>query len=171
MTRYVAFLRGVSPMNANMASLKKCFDSAGLTNIRTVLASGNVVFNHRSTSIEKLQKKIEDAMTANLDRSFSTIVRSVDDLKKLLDGDPYAGFKLPKTAKKVITFLREPASEVSKLPIKRDDVFILSMCDTEVISAYVPGPKGPVFMQLLEKTFGKDITTRTVDTVKKCISV
>jgi len=170
MTRYVAFLRGVSPMNANMASLKKCFESAGFTDVRTVLASGNVVFNHRSTSIEKLQKKIEDAMTANLDRSFSTIVRSVDDLKKLLDGDPYAGFKLPKTAKKVITFLREPASEVSKLPIKRD-VYILSMCDTEVISAYVPGPKGPVFMQMLEKTFGKDITTRTVDTVKKCISV
>jgi hypothetical protein len=32
----------------------------------------------------------------------------------------------------------------------------------------VPGDKGPVFMQLLEKTFGRDITTRTWDTVTKC---
>lgn len=170
MTRYVAFLRGVSPMNANMAKLKKCFESAGFTDVRTVLASGNVVFNSRTASIKSLQKKIEDAMTANLDRSFSTIVRSVDSLTKLLDNDPYAAFKLPKEAKKVITFLRGPATQAQKLPIKRDDVFIFSMSNTEVISAYIPGPKGPVFMQMLEKTFGKDITTRTVDTVRKCIA-
>jgi hypothetical protein len=37
-----------------------------------------------------------------------------------------------------------------------------------VLCTYVPGDKGPVFMQLLEKTFGRDITTRTWDTVTKC---
>jgi hypothetical protein len=31
-------------------------------------------------------------------------------------------------------------------------------------------PKGPVFMSLLERTFGTDITTRTLDTVRKCAS-
>jgi hypothetical protein len=31
----------------------------------------------------------------------------------------------------------------------------------------VPGPRGPVFMTLIEKTFGKDVTTRTWDTVAK----
>lgn len=170
MPRYVAFLRGVSPMNANMAELKKCLESAGFTDVRTVLASGNVVFNSRSTPIEKLQKKIEDAMAAEFDRSFSTIVRSVDDLTKLLESDPYAGFRLPKQAKKVISFLRDSKIEAPKLPIKRDDVVILSMSKTEVFSAYVPGPKGPVFMQILEKTFGKNITTRTADTVKKCVA-
>lgn len=29
-------------------------------------------------------------------------------------------------------------------------------------------PKGPGFMGLLERTFGKAITTRTLDTVRKC---
>lgn len=169
MTRYVAFLRGVSPMNAKMSELKDCFECAGFTETKTILASGNVIFNYRTVSIEKLQKKIEDAMTVHLDRSFSTIVRPVDNLKKLLDSDPYGEFKLPKQVKKVITFLRDSNVNAPKLPIKRDDVFILRMFDTEVISAYVPGPKGPVFMQMLEKTFGKDITTRTLDTVKKCI--
>ena len=38
----------------------------------------------------------------------------------------------------------------------------------EIFSAYVPGPKGPVFMALIEKTFGTDLTTRTWDTVRKC---
>ena len=35
------------------------------------------------------------------------------------------------------------------------------------LAAYVPGAKGPVFMTLIEKTFGKDVTTRTWDTVQK----
>ena len=29
-------------------------------------------------------------------------------------------------------------------------------------------PRTPVFMTLIAKTFGKDVTTRTWDTVKKC---
>jgi len=36
-----------------------------------------------------------------------------------------------------------------------------------VLGAYLPTPKGPVFMTLIEKTFGKDVTTRTWDTVAK----
>ncbi len=39
------------------------------------------------------------------------------------------------------------------------------MRDGEVFSACVPGPRGPVFMTLIEKTFGREVTTRTWDTV------
>ena len=67
-----------------------------------------------------------------------------------------------------MTFLRRPAQTKLKLPIERDDASILAMTDTEVFSAYVPGDKGPVFMNLLERSFGTDITTRTLDTVRKC---
>lgn len=42
------------------------------------------------------------------------------------------------------------------------------MADSEVFTAYLPRDKGPVFMSLLERTFGIDITTRTLDTVAKC---
>jgi hypothetical protein len=37
-----------------------------------------------------------------------------------------------------------------------------------VFIAYLPNDKGPVFMRLLERTFGQDITTRTLETVRKC---
>jgi hypothetical protein len=40
----------------------------------------------------------------------------------------------------------------------------------EVFSAYVPSPRGPVFMTLLLKTFGDSITTRTWETVKKIVA-
>ena len=42
------------------------------------------------------------------------------------------------------------------------------MDELQVFSAYVPGPRGPVFMTLIEKTFGTALTTRTWDTVRKC---
>jgi Protein of unknown function (DUF1697) len=59
MTRYVAFLRGVSPLNAKMTDLKRCFQSAGLTEVRSVLASGNLVFSSRINSPSVLQQKAD----------------------------------------------------------------------------------------------------------------
>ena len=44
---------------------------------------------------------------------------------------------------------------------------LLALCGQELFSAYSPTPKGPVFMTLIERTFGKELTTRTWDTVGK----
>jgi uncharacterized protein (DUF1697 family) len=96
-----------------------------------------------------------------------TIVRPVEALQAIVGGDPYAPYDLPTVAKRVITFLREPPKSNPKLPPERDGARILRVEGAEVFSAYVPGPKGPVFMALIEKTFGKDVTTRTWDTVRK----
>jgi uncharacterized protein (DUF1697 family) len=168
MPRYVAFLRGVSPMNARMPELKRCFESAGFTDVKTVLSSGNVVFNARTATAAALERKAEAAMAKQLDRTFRTIVRPVDALRALLDADPYAAFTLPANAKRVVTFLRNPHEAKLALPIEFDAARIVAMKGGEVFSAYVPGPRGPVFMALIEKTFGDGVTTRTWDTVSKC---
>ncbi|MDQ2644665.1 MAG: DUF1697 domain-containing protein [Myxococcota bacterium] len=165
--RYAALLRGVSPMNCSMPALKKCLEKAGFSNVVTVLSSGNVVFDARSASIATLEKKVEAAIAADMKRAFPTLVRSIDDLAALLESEPYRGVRLSPGSKRVITFLRRPPKPAPKLPIELDGAKIVSLEGTEVFSAYVTGPKGPVFMTLLEKTFGKDITTRTWDTVTK----
>ena len=170
MPRYVAFLRGVSPMNASMAALKASFEAAGFANVRTLLSSGNVVFDARSSSPAALERRAEEAMQSELGHGFRTIVRPADYLRRFVDREPFARFGLPRHAKRVVTFLRSPAEGLLALPIERDGASILGCEGTEVLSAYVPGPKGPVFMVLLERTFGTDITTRTLDTVRKCAS-
>ena len=154
-------------MNAKMPALKACFESAGFTDVRTLLSSGNVVFNARSAPLPTLERRAEKAMTAELGRSFDTFVRSAAYLQELVEPDPFAAFKLASDAKPIITFLRGPDAPVVGLPIEKDGASILKLSGQDVLGAYVPGPKGPVFMTLLEKTFGKDITTRTWDTVKK----
>lgn len=168
MPRYVAFLRGVSPMNCKMPALKTAFESAGFSAVKTLLSSGNVVFDARTTAPAALARKAETAMTAALGRSFDTLVRPVDALRALLDADPFAAFKLPADAKRVVTFLREPHGAKLVLPIELDGARILGVEGHEVFTAYVPSPRGPVFMTLIEKTFGKGVTTRTWDTVRKC---
>lgn len=168
MPRYAAFLRGVSPMNAKMPELKVAFESAGFENVRTLLSSGNVVFDARAAKPAALEKKAEAAMEATLGRSFMTIVRGVDALQAMIAADPFAAFRLAKDAKRIVTFVRSEASGKVNLPIGLDGARILAVRGCEVYSAYVPTPKGPVFMTLIEKTFGKDVTTRTWDTVRKC---
>ena len=50
----------------------------------------------------------------------------------------------------------------------KDGARILCVKGAEVFTAYLRSPRGAVFMTLIEKTFGKDVTTRTWDTVRKC---
>jgi uncharacterized protein (DUF1697 family) len=170
MTRYLAFLRGVSPMNAKMPELKRCFEDAGFSDVKTVLASGNVVFSARKGAASALERKAEAAMTKGLGRTFHTIVRSADQLQRLLEADPYADFRLPANAKRVVTFLREPHKATLSLPLEIDGARIVAMNGSEVFTAYVPHPRGPVFMSLIEKTFGTDVTTRTWQTIEKCVA-
>jgi uncharacterized protein (DUF1697 family) len=93
--RHVAFLRGVSPMNAKMSELKRSFEAAGFDEVRTILSSGNVAFSARTVTEATLERKAEAAITTVLGRTFLTIVRSVDRLLELLAADPYAEFELP----------------------------------------------------------------------------
>jgi uncharacterized protein (DUF1697 family) len=164
---YAAFLRGVSPMNAKMPELKEAFEAAGFTDVRTVLSSGNVVFSAPATPVAALERKAEAAMAERLGKAFPAIVRSVEALRALLESDPYADFPSKPRAKRVVTFLRQKPKTRLELPVEADGARILCVTGTEVFSDYVPGPRGPVFMALIEKTLGKDVTTRTWDTVRK----
>lgn len=168
MPRYVAFLRGVSPVNAKMPELKLCFEAAGFGKVRTILSSGNVVFDARTASEAALERRAESAMQASLGRSFYTIVRPADALAELLESDPYAAYSLAPGAKRVVSFLREPRPARLELPIEADGARVLSMVGREVFTAYVASEKGPVFMTLIQKAFGTDVTTRTWDTLRKC---
>jgi uncharacterized protein (DUF1697 family) len=154
-------------MNAKMPELKRAFESAGFSEVKTVLSSGNVVFDARRASETTLERAAEGAMEERLGQAFLTIVRPVDALRAILATDPYQTFKVSPAAKRIVTFLRQPAGTRLELPIEQDNARLLTLIGREVYSAYLPTPKGPVFMTLIERTFGRAVTTRTWDTVAK----
>lgn len=154
-------------MNLQMPALKACLEKAGFSDVRTLLSSGNAIFGAAAASEARLEKKIEAALKKTIGREFMTLVRSIDALREVVAADPFRAFGAKPGAKRVVTFLRQPPPRAPKLPIEFDGVRILRLVDREVFSDYVVGPRGPVFMTMLQKTFGEGITTRTWDTVRK----
>jgi uncharacterized protein (DUF1697 family) len=167
MPRYAAFLRGVSPLNARMSEVRKAFEGAGFSEVRTVRSSGNVVFSARAAPEAVLERRAEAAMRKQLGTAFPAIVRSIERMKALIESDPYQDFRIDPVEKRVVTFLRDRLERALSLPIEIDGVRILCILNREVLSTYRPNPRGPVFMMLIEKTLGRDITTRTWDTLRK----
>ena len=156
-------------MNCKMPALKAAFEAAGFTDVRTLLSSGNVVFSAPGRG-RALEKRCEAAMEEHMGQGFLTHVRTISELQALLDADPFAAHKLPAGAKRVVTFLRTVPPEVPKLPMERDGARILALLGRELITAYVPSPKGAPFMTFIERTFGRDVTTRTWDTLRKTVA-
>ena len=168
MPRFVAFLRGVSPMNAKMPALKASFESAGFTQVRTVLASGNVVFDAVETAEAVIERRAEAAMARELGRAFFTIVRPVARLREMLSDPPFEAHGIAPHAKRVVSFLRAAQAPRVPLPLAQDMASVFLCTGREVFTAYVPTGNGPVFMNLIERAFGTELTTRTWETVARC---
>jgi uncharacterized protein (DUF1697 family) len=169
MPRYAALLRGVMPTNCRMPELKKSLESAGFTAVKTVIASGNAVFSARRASDKSLATKAEAGMQKVMGKSFMTIVRSIDELQGILDRDYFATVKLPPNAKRNVTFLSAMPKEMPTLPIATKGGSIVGIEGDVAYMYYVPGLADPTFMTMIDKTFNKNCTTRTWDTVGRIV--
>jgi len=149
---YVALLRGIMPMNPNMKGekLKGVFESLGFTNVATVIASGNVVFESPSKNIKALEAKIEKALPKQLGFSSTTIIRSREELKALVKKNPFKGIKDEKPNYLIVTFFKSKQQELCT---------VLNLTDGGT----------PDFMRVTEKKHGKEITTRTWKTVHRIL--
>jgi uncharacterized protein (DUF1697 family) len=171
MTEYVAFLRGINVGGkgaVTMENLKKAFEACGFKDVKTIATSGNVAFSAAMAEGDVV-KKARAALKKRLGRETPVHVRSRDELRKMVQGDPYKGFPIPEDAKRVITFLDASAKTDLKLPHHQDGASILRIKDGVAYSAYLRSPKGAVFMKVLDEAFGKNITTRTWDMINRLV--
>src|SRR5215510_4803934 len=110
MTEYVAFLRGINVGGhgaVTMEDLKKIFEACGFKDVKTIATSGNVAF---SAAIPEaaIVEKAETALKKHFGRETPVHVRSFDELRKMVQADPYKEFEIPQDAKRIITFLNAP---------------------------------------------------------------
>ncbi len=168
--RYAALLRGVSPQNAKMPEVKRAFERAGFSSVVTHASSGNVLFDAPSDDTATLEARALHAMEKHLTRGFPVFVRSVEELGALLAADPWTRYAVAPDAKRVVTLLRAPPPSSWKPPPATDGVTIHGAEGRYVLTSYVVSAKGPVFMGMLEKSLGADITTRTWDALQKIVA-
>src|SRR5690349_2111143 len=97
MPAFVALLRAVNlgPHNKiAMTDLKAVAESVGLLHARTVLQSGNLVFQAKAQSSASLEKVLEAALVKKLQLKTPVVVRSAVEWRAALDANPF-----PKEAK------------------------------------------------------------------------
>lgn len=176
--KYVAFLRGINVggVTIKMEALKKAFIDAGFENIKTVLASGNVLFDAKYEGEKSLTNIVEEQLEKTFNRKIHVLVRSYDDIKQLVASDPFKGVSVTPQTRLYVTFL-SPTSLKSniKAPFEAEggDFKILKITETEVCCVItISDSKNTTdLMSHLEKEFGKAVTTRNWNTVLKVSSL
>lgn len=174
MTRYVALLRGIAPTNPNMRNdkLRGVFEKLGLENVKTVISSGNVIFESPSRSAAKLEETIEKALPEHLGFTSTTILRSQGQIKRLVDQNPFKGMEHSQKSSLNVTFLKKKRKIDIKFPyqVENRDYTLRRMYAGAICSVIdLTSAKTPDLMVWLEKQFGKEITTRTWKTVERIL--
>ena len=172
--RYVAFLRGVNVGGhkpVRMAELEAAFTGLGLKNVRTILASGNVLFDTPASGRERLAARI----AAELKRAFgfdaTVVLRTLEEIGRLVDSNPFGDMEFPARAQLYITFLAEDAPTEVAQPNRspRRNIRMVRISAGEIASVVVlsPGHGTTDLMSTLDRQFGRTATTRNWNTVKK----
>ena len=93
MPRYVALLGSINVggNRLTMAELRAAFESEGFTSVETVVASGNVLFDHDERPTPGLEEKLEGLVRAKFDMRSIVAVRSVDEVRSSIEDNPFTG--------------------------------------------------------------------------------
>jgi uncharacterized protein (DUF1697 family) len=179
MIKYVAFLRGINVGGhklIKMTELAAIFSSLKLSNVKTYIVSGNVLFDSNEKDRAKLTRKIEQGLHKSLGFEVDVILRTVAELQAMMDQDPFKTSKAGADVKKYVTFLAENHTSKMKLPFrspKKDwEIVYLNPREVFVVAYPVKGRYGES-MALIEKEFGKasTTTTRNWNTVSKIVAL
>lgn len=170
---YTAFLRSVNVgVTMKMSELRAIFEQIGFFNVKTVLASGNVIFDAVKSDSQQLDSMIEKAVTRAFGKQISVITRTKKELFRLRDFQPFEKIAVAPRTRPHVTFLKKDPETNLQFPISRPEkgYSILGVFDRTVLSVVdLSGGTTPDLMTYMDKNFGKEITTRSWSTIEKIL--
>lgn len=174
--QYAAFLRGINVGGktiVKMEALRGEFEALGYRNVKTVLASGNVVFEAPADSTPAaLAQAISEKLRQALGRDILVVVRSLEELRALAASEPFGGIEATKDTRLFVTFLADNGKDRNRLTSAGQPGYrILSVTDGAICSVLEeqPGIGGAELMAAIEKAYGRDVTTRSWNTIEKIL--
>ena len=165
---YVALLRGIGPGNPNMRNdkLRAVFEGRGLSGVRSVISSGNIIFESDRTDTHTLEDEIQKALQTELGIGGGTIIRSQQELERIVAVKPFGNQTHNKEHYQLVSFLKRPFD--GTIP---DSPYIVHATKTYICTTTdTTATRTPDVMLQLEKLFSKDITSRTMKTVERIIA-
>lgn len=172
--QYIALLRGINiggHHKVPMAELRELFEKMEFFEVKTLLNSGNIIFEGKSAPIEIMEEKIATRLETIFGFPIPVLIREAKNIKEMLSAEPFKEVETTKDIRLYVTFLKKASKKaLLELPwVSADNAFqIIDFNGTEVISVLdVSKKKTTEAMGILEKTFGKEITTRNWNTILK----
>lgn len=160
METYIALLRAVNVGGTGklpMSELKALCEHAGFTEVRTYIASGNVIFvTDKSQATVKLL--LESALQKYAGKPVGVVVRTIHDLSRLLRANPFAECAGNQT---VVIFLDDQLRSLGKVSGQKNER--IELREREI---YVHYPDG-IGQSKLKIADAKTGTARNINTVSK----
>lgn len=173
MTKYAAFLRGVNVggVNLKMAEVAAALTGAGFTDVRTILASGNVRLES-SAGVAAVRKKAEATLRERFGYDAWVLVYDIDTVRAVVDAYPFErevdGYQ------SYVTFVSDAGvpDELAALGGQAGQDEKIGRGEGVV---YWQVPKGATLDSTIGKTMGKpryksSTTTRNLRTLAKVIA-
>jgi uncharacterized protein (DUF1697 family) len=169
-TRYVAFLRGIAPLNPNMKNekLREVCRDLGLENVQTIISSGNVIFDSDAPDHAELEDMIEAAWPERLGFTSTTILRTSDQIEDLATSAPFGELTHGPETYLLVTFSKHPLEVDVELPHRPPDrdYTLVGATRGELFSVTdTLNSATPDVMSWIENRFGKAVSSRTWLTV------
>lgn len=168
--RYIALLRGINVGGHHkvpMQDLRRELSMINLTNIVTILNSGNVVFD---SDEDDLENKISTHLEMVFGFQISTLVRESEVISEMIEDNPFKGIEPAKEIRLYASFLKEEVDSGLTLPRQSPDGsfrIIASKRKTVFSVLDLSRSKTAKAMNTLEKIYGKNITTRNWNTIER----
>lgn len=113
MQTYVALLYSIvlgEGRRVVMSDLRVMTEGLGLNNPRTLVATGNLVFETKATEIAALERRLETAFQKTFGRHVDIIVRRADDWLKLAAGNPFPAESAAAADQVAVRVMRKPVA-------------------------------------------------------------
>lgn len=172
MPRYFAFLRAINVggHTVKMDTLRRLFETNGFTKVETFIASGNVIFESKSTNVKALTKSIEQKLKTELGYEVATFIRTEQELADLAAYTAFTPAALEKAIALNIAFLAEPIDTHAKqkLMALKTDIDDFHVHGREIYWLCRTRQSESTFSNaVLEKTLGISSTLRGANTLMK----
>ena len=174
MNKYVSILRGINvsgQKKIKMVDLKLLYESVGFSGVSTYIQSGNVIFDCKNEDIAKVESRITKAIEKEYGFHVPVIVRTAEELTRILGGVPYKGIDIDTDGTKVlITFLsgtpeKALVAGIKKYVVEPEEMIVSGS------SVYLHCPNGygrtKLSNNFIESKLNVSATTRNLKTLAK----
>ncbi len=173
MTTYIGVLRAINLGSHNkiaMSVLRAMLEKFGFEDPRTLILSGNVVFKSSSSSVEKVERLLEEASTKHLGVTTDYFVRSAKEWQGIIAANPFPKQAKTDPARLVMMCLRD-APAAAQVTALQDAIKGREAVKAKGKQAYFVYPDGigrsKLTIKLIEKALGTRGTARNWNTVLK----